>query len=367
MEETIKKILTLAIRAPSGENCQPWKFAYENESLYLFNVPERDQSLYNFEQRGSLVAHGALLENIEVAAAGEGCGVYITLFPDPKNNELVARVDFSKELSSFRKSTQDKLAYPCISRRATNRKPYQAIQLTKEQRAEFLTAAIDIDGEIKLTLLEDIEAIKAVASAASLNEQLVFENERLREFFFNHVRWNEEEDRKFKNGFYIKTLELRGPQPVVFSLLKYKPIAAFARKIGLPRKIAQENAKTYAASSAFGIITIPNTLKENYVMAGRLFEHIWLKATSLGLSLQPLTGVLFFMQRILGNAAADFSADQIERVKQAYAVIAASFGISNEIIAMLFRIGYGGEPSARCSRFNLDELIDNTLLDKISP
>ena len=44
MIEDIKKIIEAAVQAPSGENCQPWRFEILNNNIKLFNVPERDQS-----------------------------------------------------------------------------------------------------------------------------------------------------------------------------------------------------------------------------------------------------------------------------------------------------------------------------------
>lgn len=54
--ESIQKILEIAVNAPSGENCQPWRFRVEGEKIWVYNNPESDQSLYNYAQCGSLVA-----------------------------------------------------------------------------------------------------------------------------------------------------------------------------------------------------------------------------------------------------------------------------------------------------------------------
>ena len=68
MDPRIKTVLEYAIMAPSGDNCQPWKFSVEEMHVKLFNDPDRDHSLYNLDQRASLVAHGAFLENLRLAA-----------------------------------------------------------------------------------------------------------------------------------------------------------------------------------------------------------------------------------------------------------------------------------------------------------
>ena len=79
-------------------------------------------------------------------------------------------------------------------------------------------------------------------------------------------------------------------------------------------------------------------------------QRIWLQATKMGLSIQPVTGVIFFMQRIIAGETQEFSSKHIELVKNAYAIITEIFGLTKGTIAMLFRIGYGGLPSARSLR-----------------
>ena len=81
MNERIRKILEAAIQAPSGDNCQPWRFAVSSNRIDLYDDPAADTSYYNFQQRASLVAHGALLENIALVAPTVGFKVVFNLFP----------------------------------------------------------------------------------------------------------------------------------------------------------------------------------------------------------------------------------------------------------------------------------------------
>jgi nitroreductase len=62
-KDIILKIVEAGTWAPSGDNCQPWRFTWNGQKLLLFNVSERDTSLYNSSQRASFIAHGAVLEN----------------------------------------------------------------------------------------------------------------------------------------------------------------------------------------------------------------------------------------------------------------------------------------------------------------
>ena len=115
MVEDIKKIIEIAVNAPSGENVQPWKFRIKDDELYVYNIPERDQSPYNFMQRGSLVAHGALIENILIASSPIGLEANVSLFPDGSKEDLIAVVSFSKS------TPKDESLFEYITKRSTNR------------------------------------------------------------------------------------------------------------------------------------------------------------------------------------------------------------------------------------------------------
>jgi len=67
MKDTIRDILNDAIHAPSGHNTQPWRFALKKDQIRVFNVPNADNTAYDFKQRGTYIAHGTLLENITIA------------------------------------------------------------------------------------------------------------------------------------------------------------------------------------------------------------------------------------------------------------------------------------------------------------
>ncbi|MCF7898425.1 MAG: nitroreductase, partial [Candidatus Pacebacteria bacterium] len=79
MINDIEKIINDGVLAPSGENCQPWKFELNGNRLSIFNIPEADMSLYNLKQRGSYIAHGALIENIIISSGAYGYTTPVSL------------------------------------------------------------------------------------------------------------------------------------------------------------------------------------------------------------------------------------------------------------------------------------------------
>jgi len=343
MNEAIKTILEIAVCAPSGENCQPWRFEVRDNQVDIFNLPERDNSLYSWGQRASYVAHGALIENIKIAASNFGCSSRVSLFPDPNNLLLVARI--SLEQISPRKDS----LFDFIKERATNRKPYTNTALTADQRAELDNIPESIE-KGRILFLEDEQKRKVVAQAAAGNERILFENLSMHNFFYDHITWTEKEDREKNIGFYIKTFELPLPAEKMFKLAKNWKLLQVLNRIGFSKLIVKQNAKVYASGSAFGIIAMPSNSAEDFVSAGMLFQRTWLTITKMGLSFQPLTGILFLMQRILGDEVKEFTPQQKIFVQDQYKQIQNSFGITNETIAMMFRIGDGGRPTARSLR-----------------
>ena len=175
----ISELLENAVYAPSGDNCQPWKFVKEENLLHIHNDPQKDTSLYNFRQRASLIAHGALLENISIISKSMQYEAKIDLFPTPESSEKIATIRF-KETNQ----PEDSL-YKWIKHRTTNRKKYTTIPLTEKQK-KILTSASEPFPSINIYL--NTEAIPSLAKILANNDRMVFENYYLHNFLFNNIR-----------------------------------------------------------------------------------------------------------------------------------------------------------------------------------
>ncbi len=342
-KEDIKKILEVAVHAPSGENAQPWRFEIRDDEIRIFNLPERDQSLYNYEQLASYVAHGALIENILIASSAFGYRPKLDLFPQERDPNFVAIV--SLESGS---AVEDPL-YRCIPTRCTNRKSYKSEPLSENQLAQLTSAVAEIEGG-KLILIQDQKKIKTLAHAGSVNEQVMLSNKFFHNFFFTHINWTQKEEEQKRIGFYLKTLELPPLAQIMFRIFRHWPVMKVLNIIGFAGMAAKDNARIYASCAAMGAVILPRKTPQDFIIAGRVMQRVWLKATEMGLSIQPLSGVLFFMQGIRAGYTEKFTSPQLNLIKSAYSDIKNVFAVRDEEVVMMFRIGRGGEPSARASR-----------------
>ena len=348
MQNEIKKILEVAVNAPSGENAQPWRFTVKDNQIFIFNISKRDQSLYNFSQKGSLVAHGTLIENIVIATSQNGYKADISLFPDLQEPNLTAVIKLVET-----NPTEERF-YPFIKERATNRKPYENKKLNEGQKRSFLNAPEEVGGGGKIILVDEEDKKRALGEAASVNERVMFDNQFLHNFFFNHINWTEEEEKEKRIGFYIKTLELPPPARVLFKIIRYWPVMKIFNLLGFAKMAAKGNAKLYATAGAFGAIVVDGDSSRDFINAGRLMQRVWLKATKMGLGFHPVTGILFLARRVIAGETKELSETHIQLIKKSHETIKLAFGVENGVIAIVFRVGYAEKPSARSSKLPPD-------------
>jgi hypothetical protein len=319
MKEIIEKILRAAVMAPSGDNAQPWRFEVRGQEIAVINIPSKDDSLYNFNQQASFVAHGALIENIKIAAAVEGFSCAIELFPEISGQkDAVARIYLNKmEHAQYRNDL-----FASIPHRASNRKKYEDKQLSVEVLEIFKKSADDMNCG-SLRIVSDKEKIKTIAHAVSMNEKAVLETEEMHHFLFKHVTWTPKED---------------------------------AERHGSAKMIAKENEDIFASSAAFAAILVSETSRESYVKCGMLMQRIWLEATKEGISLQPTTGVIFLNHLIdvEPKEANKISNENKHIITDAYINLEHAFEAQNDTIAMIFRLGFAEAPSGRTTRFEPD-------------
>lgn len=349
LQSELTRILTAGNQAPSGENCQPWHFVVRGPTVEVHLLADRDQSAYSWGQRASYMALGAAIENMVIAASVEHYRAPVRYFPDPENRFHAATITFVSEPAR----EADPLA-PFITERVSNRKAYAKNALGKEERAALIAAAGE-GGELRL--IEKREDIERLGRVGSTNEEVMLGNRDLHRFFFSHVNWTKQEDDEKKIGFYIKTLELPPPAQVLFRLFRYWPVMRLFAALGMNRAVASQNGAVNASAAAIGALLIDGTDPVDFLEAGRSVERIWLTAASKGLSLQPMTGVLFFKLLIEHEEDPMFSSGERAIIRKAYGDAAEITGAGDKHIAFMFRVGRGEAPSARAIRFPLDEAV----------
>jgi hypothetical protein len=92
--EIIKDAVSLACRAPSLHNSQPWRWVAGDGALQLFLDPTRVMN-YDRSRREALIGCGAALQHLNVAMAAGGWRTHVDRFPDPNDPNHLASLTFA--------------------------------------------------------------------------------------------------------------------------------------------------------------------------------------------------------------------------------------------------------------------------------
>ena len=92
---SIKELVSLACRAPSVHNTQPWTWQVRPDGLRLYADPSRRLTLADPQGRNLTISCGASLHHAQVAALANGWSSSVTHLPDPADPALLATVRLS--------------------------------------------------------------------------------------------------------------------------------------------------------------------------------------------------------------------------------------------------------------------------------
>lgn len=343
LEKKIKIILSEAVRAPSGDNLQPWYFSLLEDSVQIFLDPKKDNYFFNCNNIASLLAIGALVENIVIVASKYGLASKVVNLPDKAKANLVAKVRFSSVAEQV-----DQL-YEFVRLRKSSRKPYdQGKVFTKKTVGSF--KSLGKNYESKLFLVLDNESISKIARAATSAEKTVLTNTELRKLFFDDVRWTDAEERREGRGLSLRSLDLNPVQKLFFRMYSYAIGSKILNKLKFSSIITSENSKLYASSSAYGGISINRDSPEMWIDAGRHLQRVWLTATKLNISLQVTSGVVFLNYRIKACDHLTLTDEQVEDCRVSAEIISNYAHDPGSTVAIIFRMGYSEESDFYTSR-----------------
>jgi nitroreductase len=119
---TMRTALSLAIRAPSVHNVQPWQWRVGDDSVHLYADPARHLVHTDPDGRDLMVSCGATLHHCVVALAALGWHSKIHRFPNPAEPLHLAAIELQRHAAS----DVDVAMAAAIPRRRTDRRYYSA-------------------------------------------------------------------------------------------------------------------------------------------------------------------------------------------------------------------------------------------------
>lgn len=347
------RILNLARWAPSGDNCQPWKFEIlNNNHVAVHGSDTRDWCLYDFDGHASHIAHGALIETIRIAASGEQLSISWKRRDDATGESTVYDILFhpTPDLPS------DPLL-PFIESRVVQRRAMKTKRISTEQKSALSFAA---GPDFKVQFFEKKTEKLKIA-------ELLWRSAYLRltcpEAYAVHrkvIEWGA----KYSTDRIPE--EAVGVDPLMASIMEWvmgswKRVSFFNNFLFgtiLPRIELDVLPALYCGTHL--LLQPRGNLvdADDYVNVGMAIQRIWLTATSQGLYLQPeMTPVIF---RWYAKRERSFS-EALNSMNIAKKISGKLESIGNlreqDDIAFFCRLGESSPPGSRSLRKDLDDLI----------
>ncbi|MGH3970984.1 MAG: Acg family FMN-binding oxidoreductase, partial [Mycobacterium sp.] len=120
--ETIRTALTLATRAPSVYNTQPWRWLVGENSIHLYANPDLQLHSTDPDSRDLMISCGISLNHCFVAFAALGWLAKVHRFPSPADNNHLAAIEFEP----YSATEADISLAAAIPRRRTDRRHYSS-------------------------------------------------------------------------------------------------------------------------------------------------------------------------------------------------------------------------------------------------
>lgn len=355
-KEELELLVDQANWAPSGGNIQPWVWVFDKKGiLHLFHDKVRSHSMLDYKGTGSLIAFGAALENIRLQAGKLGIEVEIIYQISEFEEDCIASVRFvSKQPNPLPIKFAELV--DGINLRCTNRKNASRYLLSETELQALLDVAIEDDVSLEWT--SDQKELGQLAKVVGGMDRLRFFHAQGLTDFINEVRWTEKEAIETKDGIDIATLELKGAERAAMGLLRDPRTIQFFRKYLMGYGLTKISKDTITTASAIFLLKTKDYSPVSVLKAGTVLQRVWIKANLMGLSVQPVSAMLFIFQMFLNEKDSGFTkieGEEIQELKKTFNYIFNKPLDQKEIF--MFRVNKAGDPSVKSYRRDLSETL----------
>ncbi len=346
------RILNLARWTPSGDNTQPWRFEVIDDHRIVVHIQYAQEiGVYDLHGQNTLLAIGALLLTMELAATSEGCQMHAQHRPHVQGKLLAIDIRFSAE-----QTIQVDPLVSEIPRRAVQRRPLSMRRLTHSQKQSLQQAAG------KNYTIYWMESLLQRLQMAKLILQTTRIRLRIPEAYPVHksiIEWNAQYslDRIPDAALGPGRINLKIMRAVLSS---WERVQFLNRYMGAAWSTSlQLDAWTALSCGAHMIILRdqkPQT-EDDFIECGKASQRVWLAATKLNLWQQPEMVIPSFARYVSENVKFTTLIDQLQEAASARKTLGELIGTDTDRVVWVGRVGFGPAPTARALRLPLEKLI----------
>jgi tRNA A37 threonylcarbamoyladenosine dehydratase/nitroreductase len=342
-------LLEKANTAPSGGNCQPWKWVFDQSGvLHLIHDKNISESFLDYLGTGSLLAFGSALEIMKLVAADMGIDLDIHRHIQHFGEELIASIVFNSKSNNALPNAHSRLVEG-VDLRCTNRKNTERVVIDP---AELLALKPLAEKEgVTLEIIDEIDELKKLIPIVGGMDRLRLLHKQSHREFLNEIRWTDQEAFETKDGIDVATLEMGNAERAAMGLVKDPGTVEFFRKNDLGYGLARMSDQTILTSSAVLMFQADSYTPKAFLDMGAAVQRVWMQANLSGYSFQPISASLFIFHRVLREENTGFSQEEnsvIVHFKNELNKVFNKNLCNHE--GFMVRINKAGEPSMRAYR-----------------
>lgn len=346
----MRRVLEAAIRGPSGDNCQPWRFeVVAPDRVKIYVVEERARSFFDHGGRGTLMSVGALVENMRIQAAADGHAVEVsyqdTAGAEGLKAEVQLREDAQADITRSRVSA--------MQRRTVNRRPFLPLRPSRQKLAAVVENPVE---GVEVTVIERRRDIRQWARLIYLADRIRYSHPVIHGELFDKILFTREMARERQMGLEIDRL---GAGPAANAIMRFlQPWERTERlqRYGIDMALASQSRFLGLASGALVLVTVAGDTPLNWMLAGEETERLWVAAEEQGLCVHPMTVSLFLDRRYREEGMAQFLPKHRPILEEMSGELGRLLG--DRTGTMLFRLGTGWRMKDTAVRMPLETFVD---------
>jgi len=349
LDSTMRCVLEAAVHAPSGDNCQPWRFEVQGASTIRVSiVTERAKSFFDYGAHGTLISLGAVVENMRIQAAGKGIALDVSYDEGNQRNGPQAFV----QMNSDQHVTIAPNRVKAMLRRTVNRRPYLPIHPARKKMEAILANPVD---DVKVTVIERRRDIWRWARLIYLADIIRYTHPVIHEELFEKILFTQQIAREKRIGLEINRL---GAGPAAAMIMRFlQPWERMQRlqRYGIDRVLASQSRFLSLSSGTLMLVSIPQDTNTYWLRAGEQVERLWVNAEEQGLCVHPMTVALFLHQRYQSEGLTHFLPEHRPLLEEIDTELGSL--LCDRTGTMLFRLGVGWRMKDTAIRLPLESFL----------
>jgi len=262
--EQLNFLLRYAILAPSSRNSQPWRFSVKDNAVWVFIDDAKALPMADRGGREMYISVGCALANLLIAAEHFGLGYDLGYFPQGKDSNLVALLQFGPGQNEPR--FPDLFAW--ITQRRSNRGPYEAREV-EDAKVDTMLNSFGED-VYNLAMITDAAARAEVGKLVARADRALYR------------------DRSWRREVAAWIRPQGAPEGISAESLGFTGVRAFfapflMRYFDLGKGQALRDEQLVAGSPLLAILSSQQDDPQSWVGTGVLAEELLLMATALEL------------------------------------------------------------------------------------